>query len=141
KKKINGNISHDVVTRQLLKENFNEDEIKYIGVTKKDKDEKELLENRNLQIYTEADKALKEISDENPKYLSVDIDVLKKNIAPGTGYPDGKYNLDQLKNIIRNTDFRYADLVEVAPPLDEQNKTVEAAQEILQCLINSIDTN
>ena len=141
KKKVDSHISHDVVVRELLENGFNEDEIYLFGITKIDEDEKEFLKDHNLKIYRpdELDKFLREFNqNEQPVYLSVDIDVLKKEVAPGTGYPDGELDLDEVKHVINSIEPDFADLVEVAPPFDKNGKTVEAGREILEILADNL---
>jgi arginase family enzyme len=62
-------------------------------------------------------------------YLSVDIDVLK--IEEGTGYPDGDLDLNEVEKVIDRLNPRFADLVEVAPPLDESEETVSRGRFLL----------
>ena len=137
KEKVGNHISHDVVVLELLKYGFSDEEIWFIGTTKIDDDERDFLKNSNFNIYSpdELDKFLREFnSNEQPVYLSVDIDVLNQKQAPGTGYPDGKFSLDQVKDVIENVDPSHTDLVEVAPPFDKNGTTVENAREIIRSL-------
>lgn len=141
KEKVDGHVSHDVVIRELLENGFMEEEIYLVGTTRIDKDEKEFLEKHELNIYRsdELEDFLREFNTgKQPVYVSVDIDVLREEIAPGTGYPDGELEVDQVKKIIAASDPDFADLVEVAPSLDEKGKTVEAGRKILQELENTL---
>lgn len=140
KEKVEENISHDVVVRELLENCFSEDEIVFVGITKIDEDEKGFLDSHDLQVYMhdELDDFLREFDfDEHPYYLSVDIDVLKEEPAPGTGYPDGKLELKQVREVIEQVDPHHADLVEVAPPFDVENQTVENGRKILRSLMKA----
>ena len=137
KQKVGENTSHDVVVRELLKNGFSEDEIFFVGNTKIDEDEREFLETKNLNIFSsdEVKDFIREFElSEQPVYLSIDIDVLKKELAPGTGYPDGRLELEGLKQVIHAVDPDFADLVEVAPPLDRGGITVLNARKILRRL-------
>lgn len=137
KEKVGNNISHDVVVRELLENGFSEDEIIFLGITKVDHDEEAFLEGKDLLIYgpDEIEDFKREFTlNEQPLYLSVDIDVLKKDLAPGTGYPDGKMSVEEVLEIIEVVEPAFADLVEVAPTLDEDNRTVEGARRILSKL-------
>jgi arginase family enzyme len=141
KEKVGEHVSHDVVVRQLLENGFEDDEIYLVGVTRTDEDEEKFLENHDLNIHSSEDieKFLREFKpDEQPVYLSVDIDVLKQEIAPGTGYPDGELGLDEVKQVITSARPSFADLVEVAPPLDKQDKTVETGREIMKNLAEEL---
>lgn len=141
KEKVGNHISHDVVVLELLKHGFSDDEIWFIGTTKIDDDEKDFLKNSDFNIYrsSEFDEFLREFnSDEQPVYLSVDIDVLDQDEAPGTGYPDGELFPDQIESIVEAVNPDFADLVEVAPPFDNDGKTVENARKIISSLLKSI---
>jgi len=139
KEKVGNHVSHDVVVQELLKHGFSDEEIWFVGVTQIDDDEKDFLKNSNFNIYhsNEFDKFIREFnSNEQPLYLSVDIDVLEE--APGTGYPDGELSLKQVENVIEKVEPGFADLVEVAPPFDRDGKTVENARKIVSSLSKSI---
>jgi agmatinase len=129
KEKVDEHVSHDVVVRELLNY-FDEDEIVFLGITRRDADEEEFLENHELEIHgaEEAVEVSEQISGDI--YLSLDIDVLREDRASGTGYPDGEMDMKQVKRVIQNLDVSHADLVEVAPPFDN-GETVENARELL----------
>lgn len=134
KEKVNGHVSHDVVVRELLDRGFSEDEIYFVGITQVDDDEEAFLQDRDLNIYRpgEIQSFLQEFSNKSQVYLSVDIDVLDEELAPGTGYPDGELDFEEVMSIIEAVNPDHADLVEVAPPLDRDNKTMNAGKEILR---------
>ena len=141
KKKVEDNISHDVVVRELLKEDFRQEEIYIVGVTRIDQDEQVFIEENDLNIYRsdEIEKFLREFKfNEQPVYLSVDIDVLKPSIAPGTGYPDGELCQGEVEKVIETVNPEFADLVEVAPPFDRDEKTVENGRSILEKLVEKL---
>ena len=141
KEKVGNHISHDVVVLELLKHGFSDNEIWFVGTTKIDDDESDFLKNSNFNIYRsdEFDKFLREFkSNEQPVYLSVDIDVLSEEEAPGTGYPDGDFSPEQVTKVIETVQPDYADLVEVAPPFDRDGKTAENAREIVSMLAKSL---
>lgn len=142
KEKVGEHVSHDVVVRELLDSGFDEDEIVFVGVTRKDEDEEEFLGEHDLEIYGPQD--LEDFKrefdrDEQPVYLSVDIDVLNKKEAPGTGYPDGELSPAEVEEVIELVKPDHADLVEVAPPFDEEGKTVESAREVLKVLLRKVN--
>jgi arginase family enzyme len=141
KEKIGEHVSHDVVVRELLESGFDEDEIVFVGVTRKDQDEEEFLKDRDLEIYgpDELEEFKREFDwDEQPIYLSIDIDVLSEEEAPGTGYPDGELSVGEVKEVIETVRPSHGDIVEVAPPFDEDGKTVESAQRILSKLVEEL---
>jgi len=144
KEKVGSHVSHDVVVRELLRHGFSEEEIYFVGITRIDHDEEEFIDDRNFNIYraTETEDFLREFKNiEQPVYLSVDIDVLSDELAPGTGYPDGELDLETVKEIIREVSPYHADIVEVAPSLDKKGKTVESAKEILEEITKSLNSN
>jgi len=140
KEKVGDNVSHDVVVRELLKNGFSEDEITFVGITEIDHDEKKFLEEHDLTVYTadEVGKFMEEYGSRDKTYLSVDIDVLNKEQAPGTGYRDGSLTPEQVLNIIELIGPNHGDLVEVAPSLDENNITVENSKKILKTLTDQV---
>jgi agmatinase len=141
KEKVDGHISHDVVVRELL-EYFSEDEIIFVGITRMDEDEENFLEENDLTVYRaeEVSEFLEDWNSTNKTYLSVDIDVLNEEEAPGTGYPDGQLSIQQVEKVIKKVNPSHADLVEVAPPFDEEGETVENARKILGKLAEVVNS-
>jgi arginase family enzyme len=112
-----------------------------IGCTKVYDNEKEFIQKHNLQIQEYNNihfhKIKEFIDNHNIIYLSIDIDILSQIYAPGTHYPDGKLTLDELTNIltlIKSSKIKRADLVEINPTLDQDNKTLEAGKKIIDML-------
>lgn len=140
KKKVDGHVSHDVVVRELLNHGFSPDDIYLVGITRMDEDEEDFIGDKEFNTYgpEKVEEFLREFnSDEQPVYLSVDIDVLKERLAPGTGYPDGELELEQVVNIIEGVEPNFCDLVEFAPSLDDENRTLESAVTVFQTLVRS----
>ena len=137
KEKVDGNVSHDVVVRELLNHGFSEDEIVFVGVTEIDHDEREFLEKHDFDIYMadEVGKFMDNYSSKEKTYLSVDIDVLKEEDAPGTGYPDGQLSIERVEKVVEKVSPDHADIVEVAPPFDETSNTLKASKKILHSLV------
>ena len=142
KEKVDGHVSHDVVVRELLNY-FSEDEITFVGITRVDNDEELFLENHDISVYRadELSEFRQEYSSKGRMYLSVDIDVLSEEEAPGTGYTDGQLSMKQVYEVIREASPDHADLVEVAPAFDEDGKTVQNAQGILERLVQVVNLN
>lgn len=138
KRKVDNHVSHDVVIRELIENhNFKPEEIYFVGITKIDQDEEDFLNEEkgfNVYMHDEVSDFLTEASFEEKVYASVDIDVLDKSLAPGTGYPDGKLDLESVRNILDFCNPDFSDLVEVAPSLDEEMKTVTNGRKILKML-------
>ncbi len=138
KEKVGQHVSHDVVVRALLESGFQEEEIVFVGITRKDRDEKDFLENHDLDIYRpdELEDFKGEFDwNEQSVYLSIDIDVLSEEEAPGTGYPDGELSVGEVEEVIETVRSSHGDVVEVAPPFGKDEKTVESAQRILGKLL------
>lgn len=142
KEKVEGHVSHDVVVRQLVEEElFEPEEIYFVGITRIDDDERDYLEEKNFNLYRsdEVEEFQREFSpDEQPLYLSLDIDVLGG--IEGTGYRDGELSMEEILRVIDSCNVLHADLVEAAPSLDE-GETVEVAKELLQELVDAARTN
>jgi agmatinase len=142
KQKLDSHVSHDVVVRELIQQNlFTPDEVTFVGTTRIDKDEEEFLQDHEIDIYESDD--IEEFrrefdKNEQPIYLSIDIDVLKKSSAPGTGYPDGELSLEQVKTLIHQVSPTHGDIVEVAPELDNKGKTTNNAEAILAQLLKTL---
>lgn len=140
KEKVNGHVSHDVVVRELIEEGlFESDEIVFVGITEIDHDEKKFLEKHDITIYRpeELSLFLEEHESKEACYLSIDIDVLDKDEAPGTGYKDGQMSLMEVEKVIEKVRPEYTDLVEVAPPFDVDGRTVENARKLLDKLLEA----
>jgi agmatinase len=142
KQKLDSHVSHDVVVRELIQQNlFTPDEVTFVGTTRIDKDEEEFLQDHEIDIYEPDD--IEEFrrefdKNEQPRYLSIDIDVLEKSSAPGTGYPDGELSLEQVKTLIHQVSPTHGDIVEVAPELDNKGKTTNNAEAILAQLLKTL---
>ena len=139
KEKVQDHNSHDVIVRQMVEEDlFDPKEIYFVGITEIDHDEEDFLEENEFNFYRpeELDCFLQDF--EGEAYLSIDIDVLRAEVAPGTGYPDGKLNLEQVLEVVRGVEPEHSDIVEVAPSLDNKGKTVEASRKILERIISNI---
>lgn len=139
KEKVDDHVSHDVVVRELLENGFSVDEIFFVGTTRIDKDEEKFLDDHDIEIFRSDElEDFKRVFDsgEQPVYLSVDIDVLEESLAPGTGYPDGDMSVEEVLEVVEMVEPDYADLVEVAPVLDREERTQENARKILGKLID-----
>lgn len=141
KRKVDGHVSHDVVVRELIETGlFEEDEVWFVGVTRTDHDEEEFMEGRDFNVYGpgELEDFLREFEQgEQPVYLSVDIDVLKPELAPGTGYPDGELELENVLDLVDALKPVFSDIVEFAPSLDRDQRGLKSSREVLRALAES----
>lgn len=139
KKKVEDHVSHDVVIRQLVEEDlFEPEEVYFVGITEIDHDEEEFLEEHNFNFYGPEDIDDFVAEFEAEAYLSIDIDVLQELLAPGTGYPDGELTLEQVLRVVHAVEPVHADIVEVAPCLDNEGKTTKASKSILEEVVDSL---
>lgn len=142
KEKVDGHVSHDVVVRELLENGFSEDEVVFVGVTRVDEDEKGFLDSHDIEVYygDEVEEFLREFeTSEQPVYASVDIDVLSEDLAPGTGYPGGELEVEVVLEILETVSPDFGDIVEVAPPLDDEDeRTLESSRSLLKGLVKEI---
>jgi len=116
-----------------------------IGLRKIHGIEKKFLDKRKINyILFEDIKDNQEIinkinsfSEDKNIYLSVDIDVLNPNEAPGTGYlEEGGMKLEDLIKILKKIrNIKRVDLVEINPDKDIDGKTVNAGKRILEVFV------
>jgi len=142
KEKVEDHVSHDVVVRQLVEEGlFEPGEIYFVGITEVDYDEQGFLESNDFNIYR-ADELTQFLADydfSEACYLSIDIDVLTEGEAPGTGYTDGRLSMEEVEKTVEKLKPKHADLVEVAPSLDQKNVTVRNAKTVLNKVVEAVD--
>jgi agmatinase len=153
KVRIKQGIPHDAVVRALCKKRFNLGDFCFLGARERDPDEAAFLEDQNTATIgiNELRNAFKDglkhsvqqklgAGRSTPLYLSVDVDVLDQSAAPGTTFPssDGLQpdELEQLLHLLGDFNIVGADLVELAPPLDENRKTIKHARSVLQQLLD-----
>lgn len=138
KEKVGDNISHDVIVRQLVEEDlFEPEDVFFVGTTEIDHDEEDFLEEKDFNIFRPEELEDFIESFEAPAYLSIDIDVLSEEVAPGTGYPDGGLGLEEVLEVVEGVDTVHCDIVEVAPTLDD-GSTLKASRSILKSLVSEV---
>ncbi len=143
-------VSHQDLNRAVIEENLIEKErLLIIGLRKIYDVEKPFLEEHNITtissegIHNNFEKVKKQLQEFLSKqkniYLSFDIDALDPSIAPGTGYKEEnglteKESFDLLEQVLDSGKVKAADLVEINPKLDENEKTVSIGKKILEKL-------
>lgn len=129
--------SHEDFVRGLVEEEFVKGEnICLIGLRNISQNEKKFIEDNNIK------QSLKDLKGKKV-YLSIDIDVLDPNIAPGTGYPESaglqvSELLSEINTICKSNKVICADIVEVNPKKDENNKTIKVAADISKEILKII---
>lgn len=119
----------------------------YIAIRDIDKGEEAIIKEKNIKYFSMADidkygiekiveMALAYLKDISSTYLSFDIDSMDCDIAPGTGVPvRGGLSYNQARLILsllgKSHKIKGFELVEVAPTLDDKNKTSEIAKELI----------
>jgi len=154
--RMDAGVPHDAVVRALVDDGaFTIDEFCFIGVRESDPDEDEyLLEHETIEpsqdklleidtrdiAYTIQD--LLEMDEDTPVYISIDIDAIDAASVPGTTFPsaDGlrPKEVERLVRGLSQCNVVGADLVEVAPALDEDERTQEYAAGVLDELIDDL---
>lgn len=154
--RMDAGVPHDAVIRALVDDGiFDITEFCFIGVRESDPDEDEyLFEHETIELgqeklleidtrdiaYTVRD--LLGIEEDTPIYISIDIDAIDAESAPGTTFPsaDGlrPKEVERLVRGLAACNVVGADLVEVAPALDEDEQTQEYAAGVLDELIDDL---
>lgn len=127
-----------------------------LGARDLDKGEIELAEKLNLNLYKMdninemgIDNVLDDIlskiykSNVDGVHLSFDIDVLDKDLVPGTGTPvDKGFNVDEIKKVFKvllNTNLiKSMDFVELNPELDENDSTAKLCIELIDWIFKNL---
>ncbi len=121
-----------------------------IGIRDLDKAERDWLKQSGVKVYTMRDldergmgtvtrEALEFLGGHNRIHISIDMDALDPNIAPGVGTPSpGGLSCREaqlLMEIIADTGkLTSADIVEINPILDHENRTAKMAVELVASL-------
>jgi arginase len=127
------------------------DRVVLIGVRDVDPGERDLLRDLGVAVFTMSDvdaqgiagvarHALTHLGDVERLHLSLDLDVLDPQEAPGVGTPvqGGLTSREAhllMELVSRDGRVRSADVVEVNPILDERNRTAEIAVELVASLL------
>jgi len=126
------------------------EDVVMIGIRDLDPDEKTLLKQHKINVYTMrevdergmaavAKEALHKLSHTSRLHVSLDLDCLDPTEAPGVGTPvpggltyrEAQLLMEMLSDTNRVTSV---DVVEVNPILDEHNETAETAAELMESL-------
>jgi arginase family enzyme len=117
-----------------------------IGLRKIYDHEREFLNEKGVKFIEMQDlpsaenliKQIREFTKDKDAYVSIDIDVLDKKFAPGTGYVEKSQGmeLDYLLETLNGIKglIKKGDLVEINPDKDVEGKTVEAGKKILSII-------
>lgn len=148
--------SHACTERRAVEEVIDPYDLAYVGVRSFEVDELEFFEEHPEILvikaydvfkdgYIEAYKKLEErFKDYDAIYFTLDIDVLDPAFAPGTGTPEAgglssREMIEFTKLMISNLPIKAMDIVEVSPPLDQENNitswlALKIIYEVFGCL-------
>ncbi len=146
-------VTHEDYLRKLIDNNYlKKENLVLIGIRKISENEYKFLKENRIKFYTTEqifDFGIKNICEDvmeylnklDSLYLSIDIDVLDPAFAPGTGYrePFGLSNIELLyilKRILKLSNIKRADLVEINPDNDINDVTVNTGAEILKLFLD-----
>lgn len=143
----NNKYSHACVNRRITEAGLQQDDIAYVGLRSWEVEEKAYIEKNVKNYYpmyvvnkVGLDYVIKELinkfKDYSAIYLSFDIDIVDPAYAPGTGTPEagGLSSLEALKlirSLVIALNVKAMDIVEVAPPLDNNDITSWLALKII----------
>lgn len=145
-------VTHEDFLLKLVEEGLDPSKIILIGVRKLDEFEIDFMREKQICFFTSeeinnnfeefVEKLAEKIKRLDKIYLSIDIDVIDPQFAPGTGYteedgisPENFFKIAEKIFELKEIDF--ADIVEINPLLDKENKTVELGLEIIKFLKKS----
>lgn len=139
--------THEEWLRALIEKKFvNPKNIIIIGLRKVEPEEMKFLKEKKIKYFfikdfiEDFDKSANLIIEEARKfgsfYLSIDIDVIDPAFAPGTGYREaGGFSSKDffylIKKLAELKNLRAADLVEINPKKDINNKTIKLGAKII----------
>ena len=130
-------VTHEDILRATVNEHIF-DSIFIVGARKYAENEIEVVKKEKIPFFKEIQESeiFSFINRFENIYISIDIDVIDSELAPGTGYPeaDGLNETDFiniLKKILAMKKVRGADIVEVSPPKDTKNITAKLAARFL----------
>jgi agmatinase len=138
--------THEEWLRGIVESGFNPKNIVLIGIRKEWKVEKEFLKENRIKVFNKIEAEtinyIKENSKDKKVYISIDTDALDPKFAPAVNYqePNGLEENEfknLLKEILKETDVRAIDIVEVVPKKDIENKTINLVREIISTIKNT----
>ncbi|MBQ9099001.1 MAG: arginase family protein [Clostridia bacterium] len=151
----NSTQSHACVNRRALENGYDQQDIAMVGIRSYELQEVEFLKDAAVKVYDAdavrglgAAAVVAELTEKfkgyDRIYLSFDIDAVDPAYAPGTGTPEhfGLTSLEVrtlLTGIVRSLPVTVMDVVEVAPPLDQNNVTTWLALKYILEILNIID--
>lgn len=148
-------LSHACVNRRAVDNGIKDEDITYIGIRSWEKQELVYLDKHQdvivhpmheinkIGIQNIINKIIAKYKNYDAIYLSVDIDIADPSFAPGTGTPEAagidSYDLlVMVREFITNLPIKVMDVVEVSPPLDNNNITswlaLKLIYEALYCI-------
>ncbi len=138
--------THEEWLRKLIEEGFDPKNIVLIGTRTLHQDEIEFIKENNILVIKiellqedlqgVCDLIMERARNSNGFYISIDIDAVDPAFAPGTGYqePGGMSSRELIYFVQRLAllkNFKGADIVEINPDLDINNRTVKLGAKLL----------
>lgn len=133
-----------------------EEDLVYVGVRDTEWQEDQLLESlkimnvsieelRSRKVHQTVALILNQLKSVDHIYISYDVDVLDPSLSRGTGTPvDNGLFLDEVKELLsklcQSPKVVCFEMVEINPLLDEGNKMAEMAFEVLEVVIQSLES-
>jgi arginase family enzyme len=130
--------THEEWLRATIESGFDPSRIVLVGARKMWDVEKQFLEENGVRVFSGVEGVFKYVKENAGKniYVSVDIDVLDPEFAPGVSYTESNGVSSEallfLLGELFSLDVKALDVVEVVPKKDIDGKTVKVAANIIK---------
>lgn len=150
--------SHACTERRAVEDVIEPDGLSFVGLRACGPSEIEYMaDNPGIKVITAMDfkemgikqvvnQLIQKYKDYDAMYITLDIDVLDPAFAPGTGTPEAggittSELMDVTAKLVSGLNVKVVDLVEVSPPLDNQNNiTTFAAIKVLYDVLGAVNS-
>jgi len=143
--------THEELFRSAIEYGVKSENVVLIGVRKIEPEEQKFLNEKKVKIFSEINSSnVQEISDyltektkDKKVYVSVDIDVLDPEIAPGVNVPEKEGLSENDLFYLLSKVFpvaRAIDVVEVVPEKDKEGRTIKIAGKIIKGFLYGFDS-
>ncbi len=134
--------THEEYLMELINKGWKAENIILIGARNNEPEEQKIIDEHQIKVFTTEDTSeitnyIKEKTTNKNTYLSIDIDAIDPEFAPGVNYPvkDGLSKerfFEIYEKILQLNKPKVIDLVEIIPEKDIDNKTVELGKKIIE---------